>query len=1306
MKRRLGFLAFLLFFFAVLGLQTRVTTDLEAALPQGGTLGAGLRDARRFNLLDTVVIELDGSGRPEAELHEAVDQLGVRLEGLSEIASVRYKFSLQDGVHLQSLAAPHLAVLLPETVLKERLSPQGMEQALSLARDKLFSPAGALVSRQLSSDPLDLSGSFNQAAMSGGAPAGAQLRQGHLLSADGKHALILLRPRTPALGTMPGSPLLSQINGALAASPLPTQWLGSHRFAAEAAATIQSEVALAVGAGIILLLTVFFLSFRSLRPVLGALPATLLGAATAAAAAGLASPIHGIALAFGGAMGGMAVDYWIHLYLHTVASGPVPATPQQRYDVALQTLKDLLPAYGISVSATTLSFAMLATSSYPVVADLAAIGLGSCVGALLSVVVVGPVAFAWVGRPGDRLPNIPLPDKLPLWVALLLLALLVGLGVSATNVGFNGDPRALDARLPETAKIERSFNARYGGESTLALHVVEAPTLAEAQELLRPAAALVQSFPGLAVQDPLRWLPAPSQVTARQQLLAQPTLEADFLAAAERVGFDGKQLLPGFQKSLTGQAAPDLQTWADSLGAEALSRTVSVGPDGVALALILRGISQEAVEHAAHELELMGVPGHFVYPPAVTRAGAEQIRSELLTRSGGALLAVLLFMVLRYRRPTPVLAAALPSLAAAAGTLGSLALLDIPLTPASGPALVLVLGLAFDQGIFMVEADRASRHAFLASRAAILIALATAFAGFAGLTVATHPGVFGVGIVVCLGIFWTAIAAFGVVPSLLAPEGVDWLSRWGRRIAFATVAALQLDAMASLRGRVEPIVSPIPSPKYRMEGDSRDRRYGPNRLLRTQGVWSMSVSGSPYEIGQALAALAGDQRSANELSMRAEFDKRIPSFLGQYLLARGIPLLARSFANTIPRPHLEEIQGGTDGEDGGFGWVAPPLTRKVCMHALHDVGQALVDSPLMGCTGFVAGGSRSSDGHWWMGRNWDFGGGRIFDEDKAIIYVHREGAIPFVHVAILGLSGVVSGVNEAGIAVTVLAGAADAPIRMATPMIFLVRQILEEARSIDDAVRILDAGKGFVSEGILIADGNRGEAAVLEVSPARVVRLPAGEAMGMANHFRGEEHKNDKANLERMAEGTTVPRLARVEELLAEAPMNLERAAGILRDRAAPGGTPLPNGHESSLNADITSHGVIIDATTRSLWVAAWPNVSGPWLHFSLEGMKAGKLDAEPALPEDNPVRALRVHEANRLREASVKLSTGAALERLDQAESLNPGDPLTLIARAARRLEAGMKDEARADLERALATPPSRAKERREAEALLERAK
>ena len=126
----------------------------------------------------------------------------------------------------------------------------------------------------------------------------------------------------------------------------------------------------------------------------------------------------------------------------------------------------------------------------------------------------------------------------------------------------------------------------------------------------------------------------------------------------------------------------------------------------------------------------------FVYPAGVAKDGAERIRTELLTRSGLGLLGVLLFMALRYRDLPNFLAAALPSLAAAAGTLGVLALTDLPLTPVSGPAMVLVLGVAFDQGVFLVEARTMSDSAFRSSRAAILVALATAFAGFVGLTVA------------------------------------------------------------------------------------------------------------------------------------------------------------------------------------------------------------------------------------------------------------------------------------------------------------------------------------------------------------------------------------------------------------------------------------------------------------------------------------------------------------------------------------------------------------------------------------------
>jgi isopenicillin-N N-acyltransferase-like protein len=1306
-RLRLGLLAGVTLLLGGVATQMRVSTNLADALPADGPAGRAFRDISRFSLLDSIVIEVDGTGRTEDDLHAAVDSLGAALSARDDFASVRYRFGMADGIALRKAATPSLALLGDGAAFAARLSPEGMHAALERARDRMSSPAGAMMARGLEVDPLDLGGAFTDAVLGAGALGGVSLRGGHLVAEDGAHALILARANTPALGTTLESPVVQHLQADLAASPLPATWLGSHRFAAEAADQITREVNLAVTAGLGLVGLVFLLAFRSVRPLLGALPAIVVGGAAAAAAAALRSPIHGMALAFGGALAGLGVDYWIHLFLTGVRDG-VPATAKERYRVGLDALHHLLPAYTMSVAATLTAFLMLATSSYQAVADLAWIGIGTALGALLSVVLGGPAMFALVARPGDRIPTVPLPTRIPGALAALLVLGLGGLAFAGLGVRFDGDPRAMDARFPATAAIEQAFEARYGGAGTTALVVAEAPTLDAALDLLAARVAPLSETPGISLKSPLPFLPAPAERAARAALLADPAaLEARFLAAADDVGFSGEALLPGFRASLAATATPTVETWDGIHGADLVRRTVRVGPDGAAVASIVYAVTTEALQHAEREFELATPPGaddavRFVFPAGIAKAGAEQIRTEFLTRSGLGLLGVLLFMALRYRDLPTFLAATLPSLAAAAGTLGVLGLTDLALTPVSGPALVLVLGLAFDQGVFLVEADQVSRSAWESSRAAILVALATALGGFVGLTVATHPAVFGVGVAMSLGIGFTFLGAFLVVPAILTDTGRAWTRTLVRRASFVLAVALSLDALLAIRGRVVPPPAPPSFRIYTLDVRSpTDRRYGPNRLTRSHGIWTQRVEGTAYEIGHATGLLAADLRVRNEDSIVSEFYTHVKNPLVRYGLVRGVPLLADAMTAATPPAYLEELRGYTDTGAAPYDWVAPQYTRKLCYHAIHDVGQAMVDSPLLGCTGFVAGGARTADGHWIIGRNWDFDGGRLFDEDKAVTLVARDGAIPFLHVAIVGLSGVVSGVNAEGIGVAVLAAASDAPIRAGAPMIFIVREILEEAKTLEDARAILDTRRGFVSEGILVVDGKRGEGAVFEVTPDQVEVLPAGDAIALSNHFRSPALAGHAANQQRMAEGTTVARLARMEALIApeNGPIDLPRALAILRDRGGAGGAALPAGHESAINADVASHGVVIDATARTITVSMSPNLAGGFARFSLDAMLAGNLDGERVSGPDAPEVTYRVHEARRLQRAAVAQSDAEAAETLRHALRLAPGSP-DLLLDLAERLPAG--DERAALARDALATPPERARDVRRANVLL----
>ncbi len=1331
LKIRLTVLGLLCAALAVVATRVRVSLDLADALPKDGDAGAAFADVRRFSLLDTILIDVNGEGHTPEELHAAVDALGAKLQTRvgTDLASVRFTYGMKDGIDLARAAEPGLVVLTPEAELEDKLSAAGMQRTLERVRSQLFGPASALAAKQLAHDPLGLGSGFTT-RLSSTQAAGTKLSGGHLLSADGTHALILARAIGAALGTAPDSPIIVHMREDLGASPLPADWIGAHRFAAEASEQIQREVNVAVTTGTIGVLLVFLLSFRSIRPILGTFPPLIVGSLVATAVAAVISPIHGIALAFGGALAGMGVDYWIHLYLSGVRDG-VKDTFEDRLTQGERALKELMPAYLISVGATVLAFVALATSAYQAVSDLGLIGIGCSIGAFGTIALAGPALFAALARPGDRVPWLPLPMRVPGLLAGALLLALAALGTRAMNVHFDGDPRSMDARLPATAALDAAIRARYGGETTQGLIVAEGASLDAALDGLARATQTLQHVNGIRLHSPLDLLPSPSQRATRTALAAAPGVQQRFIDAANAAGFDPTTLLPAFRSSLQSTASPDKAQWETTVGGEILARTIQVDPDGHArVAAIVIGVSEAALANASREMQLgladqpdeqsVSAPAaRFVYPAGVAAAGAERIRGELVSRSGLALVAVLLFMLVRYRDAAKVFAASLPSLAAAVGTLGVLSWLNIALTPVSGPAFVLVLGVAFDQGIFMVEArDEAARSSnaaadpqrtFLAARAAIFIALATAFAGFVGLCTATHPAVFGVGVTESLGIGWTALAAFFIVPAVLTDDGESATRRWVRRLSVATVLFFQADAMIAMAGWIKPPdAPPNPTALPRLTGTAVDRNVGNNRLIRTHGLWVERLEGAPYDIGRANAILAGPLQERNEAGIVSEFYKHVTNPLVQYGLFRAVPLFGSAIAKTLPDRYLTELRGYTDiGTDDTFGWIAPHYTRKLCYHAIHDVGQAMVDSPLIACTGFVASGNRVEGGHAMLARNFDFDGGPSFDHDKAVIAVKGEGVLGFVHIAIVGLNGVVTGLNEAKIGVGVLAAASDAKVHLGMPMIFIVREILENARSLDDVQRILDARRGFVSEGILAVDGKTGESTIFEVTPNDVTRLPAGVqaeggmAMGLSNHFRGP-HASDLANHLRMIEGTTTARLARMNELLERTPVITEASAiAILRDRKGVGDAELPDGHESSINADIAAHGAVIDATAGTIVVSSAPNLSGQFLKFGIDDLLAGNLEPEVVAAEDDPDRTWRVQRARELVRLAGGLPAAAAEDNLKRALRLNPGDIDATLALGLLLAGQSRDTEARPLLE-AVMKSPERPEQARDAKAAL----
>src|SRR5581483_4162893 len=176
------------------------------------------------------------------------------------------------------------------------------------------------------------------------------------------------------------------------------------------------------------------------------------------------------------------------------------------------------------------------------------------------------------------------------------------------------------------------------------------------------------------------------------------------------------------------------------------------------------------------------------------------------------------------------------------------------------------------------------------------------------------------------------------------------------------------------------------------------------------------------------------------------------------------------------------------------------------------------------------------------------------------------------------------------------AGASDDDAFVGEPVSLVVRDVLERARTLDEAVAIVREATVFVSDAFVIVSGDENRAVVVEKSPARCAVREAERGLLLAtNHFLAPEFANDATNGKRAREATTEERLARLRELVPPLAGKLDAATcvSVLRDRRGPGGKDVGLGNRGAIDALIATHSVIFDAADRVLWVSCGPHTLG-----------------------------------------------------------------------------------------------------------------
>ena len=380
---------------------------------------------------------------------------------------------------------------------------------------------------------------------------------------------------------------------------------------------------------------------------------------------------------------------------------------------------------------------------------------------------------------------------------------------------------------------------------------------------------------------------------------------------------------------------------------------------------------------------------------------------------------------------------------------------------------------------------------------------------------------------------------------------------------------------------------------------------GKNSLLKNKyGIWELYIEGDALERGIINGSLTRELIHKQETAFMTKLESLVPSAGYQNFLSKMIGWFNRKIYLHIPEEYKQEIYGISRYALPQYNSFAPAYVRMLYLHGAHDIGHALQDFMLVGCTSFAAWDTKTDDGNLLLGRNFDFYAGDEFAEEKIVAFVNPDAGHKFMMYTWGGMIGVVSGMNEKGLTVTINAGKSKIPLIAKTPISLVAREILQYAENTEEAIAIARKREVFVSESIMIGSAEENKAILIEISPNNfgVYEVTNSDQLICSNHFQSEAFEEDRRNSEAILESHTQYRYDRMKELLASNnSLNPEKAVAILRNKEGLEGVDLGLGNEKAINQLLAHHGIIFKPEERKVWVSANPYQLGAFVAYDLD---------------------------------------------------------------------------------------------------------
>jgi len=388
------------------------------------------------------------------------------------------------------------------------------------------------------------------------------------------------------------------------------------------------------------------------------------------------------------------------------------------------------------------------------------------------------------------------------------------------------------------------------------------------------------------------------------------------------------------------------------------------------------------------------------------------------------------------------------------------------------------------------------------------------------------------------------------------------------------------------------------------------------------GLYELYVEGDAFERGVINGKLTKELVVRQEDHFAEQIYKMVPSKFKRGFLKYLIGWFNRNLDKNVTEEYKEEVYGVSESASPDYQFLGSNYQRILNYHAAHDIGHAVQNLALVGCTSFGTWGAMTQDSTMIIGRNFDFYVGDKFAEDKIVAFFNPKQGYKFMTVTWGGFIGAVSGMNEKGLSVTINAAKTSLPTGSATPVSLVTREILQYAGNIKEAIAIAKKRKMFVAESFLVASAADNKAVIIEKTPDELdVYDPQKDFIVCANHFQSKALAGSKKNTEQMNESASPYRYKRLMQLLdANGKNTVQKTINILRDQKGLDNADIGMGNEKAINQLLAHHSIVFEPKKLLVWVSTSPWQLGEYVAydlnkiFTLQGMKENREIADSSL--------------------------------------------------------------------------------------------